>query len=261
MALPAAWRDRLSPPTRVLLAWVVPSWLLFEAVQTKLPHYTLPMFPALMLLGAAWAMDPLRRAAPRPLRWLALAAVVGTALGLAGLALGLPGYLNRRVLAAGVLALLAAVALAWVVGRALRAGAPARAALAGAALAVPLYAAVLGGVLPHLAPLWIAPRLAALLAERAPGLAARDFGITGHAEPSVLFAVGTGANLLRTGTDAARFLAAAPGRVVAVGERAERDFQAEAATSGLQAEEIGTLTGLNYTRGRWITLLLYRRAP
>ena len=62
LALPSAWRDRRTvAATRFLLAWVVPSWLVFEAAQTKLPHYTLPLFPALMLLGAAWAMDPLRR--------------------------------------------------------------------------------------------------------------------------------------------------------------------------------------------------------
>ena len=62
LALPSVWRDRRTvAATRFLLAWAVPSWLVFEAVQTKLPHYTMPLFPALMLLGGAWAMDPLRR--------------------------------------------------------------------------------------------------------------------------------------------------------------------------------------------------------
>jgi 4-amino-4-deoxy-L-arabinose transferase-like glycosyltransferase len=31
---------RLHPATRFLLAWAVPVWLMFEAVTTKLPHYT-----------------------------------------------------------------------------------------------------------------------------------------------------------------------------------------------------------------------------
>ena len=89
-ALPSAWRDRLNPPTRFLLAWVVPSWLVFEAVQTKLPHYTLPLFPALMLLGAAWAMDPVRRLPARGWRWAGVAALVGVAAGMAIAAQGLP---------------------------------------------------------------------------------------------------------------------------------------------------------------------------
>ena len=50
------------------------------------------------------------------------------------------------------------------------------------------------------------------------------------------------------------------GRVVAVGNRAEADFQREAAALSLAPKEIGTVTGLNYTRGRWVTLILYQPA-
>ena len=98
-----------------------------------------------------------------------------------------------------------------------------------------------------------------MLQDRAPGLAARDFGITSHSEPSVLFAVGGETSLRRTGTDAARFLAGGAGRVVAVGDRAERDFHREVAALSLPLQEIGQVTGFNYTRGRWVTLMLFRR--
>ncbi|QYK48823.1 MAG: glycosyltransferase family 39 protein [Phycisphaeraceae bacterium] len=40
------------PAERFLLAWIVPSWVVFELVLTKLPHYTMPMYPALALLSA-----------------------------------------------------------------------------------------------------------------------------------------------------------------------------------------------------------------
>jgi hypothetical protein len=96
------------------------------------------------------------------------------------------------------------------------------------------------------------------VAARAPGLASVNFGITGYSEPSVLFALGGDTHLLRTGHDAARFLAAAPDRVVAVGDRAEGDFRQQAAALSLAPEEIGMVSGFNYTRGRWVTLLLYR---
>ncbi len=258
-ALPTAWRERLNPPTRFLLAWVVPSWLVFEAVSTKLPHYTLPLYPALMLLGAAWAMDPLRRLPPRWWRWFALAALALAALGLALVAEAAGWFLLRETLGPGLLVGLLGVGLVWVVARTARGGAWGRAGLLGALLAVPLYAVVLEAVVPRLEPLWIAPRLAAVLRDRAPGLAARDFGITSHSEPSVLFAVGGETSLLRTGTDAARFLAGGAGRVVAVGDRAERDFHREVAALSLPLQEIGQVTGFNYTRGRWVTLMLFRR--
>lgn len=258
-ALPGAWKDRLNPTTRFLLAWIVPSWLLFEAVQTKLPHYTLPMFPALMLLGAAWALDPLRQPPPRWLRWLGTAALAGVALGLALLALALPFRMGPpRVLWGGPLALLGAAALVLVVLRLRARGAFGPAVLAGAMLAVPLYAGVLEGVLPHLRPLWVSERVAVTLRRVAPDITADRFGITSYSEPSLVFEVGTATTLLRTGEDAAQWLGAQPGRVVAVGNRAEDAFRREAARLGLAPREIGLVTGLNYTRGRFLTLMLFR---
>ena len=35
-----------------LLGWIVPSWIVFELVSTKLPHYTMPLYPAVALLTA-----------------------------------------------------------------------------------------------------------------------------------------------------------------------------------------------------------------
>src|SRR5690606_30270389 len=51
-ALGESWRNRVEPAVRFLLAWLVPSWILFELVPTKLPHYVLPLYPALALLTA-----------------------------------------------------------------------------------------------------------------------------------------------------------------------------------------------------------------
>src|SRR3954452_11983281 len=46
LAIPPVWRRRREDAFAFLLAWVVPSWLLFEVVSTKLPHYVLPLYPA-----------------------------------------------------------------------------------------------------------------------------------------------------------------------------------------------------------------------
>lgn len=255
-----AWRDRLHPGTRFLLAWIIPSWLVFEAVATKLPHYSLPMYPPLMLLGAAWAMDPLRRPAPAWLRWIGIFALVLGAAGL-GIASALLPYLaDRRIDPVALLGLPAAALFLWVVLGEIRHGKPARAGLAAAVLAIPLYAVALEGVLPRLTAPWVGPRVAALLAERAPGLPPAQFGVAGYHEPSQMFATGTGTVLLRNGTAAAAFLAEAPGRFAAVGDRDLAAFQAEAQRLGLTAQEEGSVEGFNYTRGRHIVLRLFRAA-
>jgi hypothetical protein len=116
---------------------------------------------------------------------------------------------------------------------------------------------VLEGVLPRLMAPWISPRLAALVQQAAPGLPDERFGITGYHEPSLQFALGGEIRLLRDGADAARFLAGAPGRFVAVADRQEAGFRAEAAAIGLAPRERGTVAGFNYSRGRRVAIMLY----
>ena len=260
-ALRQAWAARTLPATRFLLAWLVPTWLIFEAVATKLPHYTMPSYPALMLLIAAWAMDPLRLLPGRWMLWAMRAALLVVAVGLGALMVVAPMVLDGRVPWVAWLVLPFALLLAMVVLRTSADGQWGRAGALGVILAVPVYAAALGGVLPRIEAMWVAPRLQAALARVAPGLPAERFGITGHAEPSTLFAIGGGLRLLPGGAAAGAFLAEAPGRVVAVGNRQEAAFQADATERGLRLQELATVSGYNYSRGRPITLLLYRSVP
>jgi 4-amino-4-deoxy-L-arabinose transferase-like glycosyltransferase len=69
--LVAAVRDRADPQTldraRFLIAWIVPGWILFELLPTKLPHYVLPVYPALALV-AGWGLTELAKT-PAWSRW------------------------------------------------------------------------------------------------------------------------------------------------------------------------------------------------
>jgi 4-amino-4-deoxy-L-arabinose transferase-like glycosyltransferase len=49
MAVPTLWSLRSHRALLFLTAWIVPMWLVFEAVPTKLPHYVLPLYPALAI--------------------------------------------------------------------------------------------------------------------------------------------------------------------------------------------------------------------
>ena len=122
-ALAGAWASRLQPGTRFLLAWAAPTWIVFEAVSTKLPHYVLPAFPALMLLAGAWAMDPLRRPAPRWLAGLGWVALVLVAAGLAVAPSVVFWLSDRRVDPFALLAIPAAAVLVWRVLHHARGGA------------------------------------------------------------------------------------------------------------------------------------------
>jgi 4-amino-4-deoxy-L-arabinose transferase-like glycosyltransferase len=257
-ALKGSWADRMQPAVRFLLAWAVPTWLVFEAVATKLPHYTLPAFPALMLLGARWALDPLRVAPPRWVGWLGNFALAGVAVGLP-LVMGAAVFaVEGRVDPFALAGVAAGLFMAWVLLGMARRAEWGRAALAGAILAVPVYAAVLEGVIPRLQAVWLSPRLAAEVSQVAPGLPADRFGVVGHHEPSLQFAMGGGIRLLRDGADAAAFLADGSGRIAAVNDRQEAAFRSAAQARGLAVRELGSVTGLNYVRGRWVTLSLFK---
>ena len=87
LALVACWPARNAPAIRFCLAWLVPAWLAFEAVPTKLPHYILPLMPAAALLLGAAVQDGRRwrgvmtRIAGRG--WRAVYALISLALGTA----------------------------------------------------------------------------------------------------------------------------------------------------------------------------------
>jgi 4-amino-4-deoxy-L-arabinose transferase-like glycosyltransferase len=49
ISVPKLWRHRQHKSVKFLAAWIIPVWLIFESVTTKLPHYVLPLFPALAI--------------------------------------------------------------------------------------------------------------------------------------------------------------------------------------------------------------------
>ena len=259
-ALPAVWRGRGDPATRFLIAWGLPSWLVFEAVPTKLPHYTLPLFPALCLLGAAWALDPVRRPAPRWLEMASAALFAVAAAILGGGAALLPEVVRPGWAASdaiGLPALAAAALLGWLVLRALP---DPRRALGAGLLALPLLLwSVLGLELPDLRGLWLAPQVAAALQAHWPGGRPDDaaFAEIGYAEPSLVFLCGTATGLLGDPEAAAHFLAGGPDRVLLVGERDLAAFGAASRRLGLSPHAFAVIRGYNYSRGRRVVLTLF----
>ena len=52
MAAPSIWAARREKGAKFLLCWIVPAWIVLELVVTKLPHYVLPLYPAVAILIA-----------------------------------------------------------------------------------------------------------------------------------------------------------------------------------------------------------------
>ena len=257
-ALVRAWRRRDMPAERFALAWLVPAWIMLELVPTKLPHYVLPLYPALALLAATALVDPVDY---RPGGWarrfdvlvrgLWAAVGVGLALLLIGLRLRFDGHVALSgVLGAVALLALAAAALLY------RPGPGATTALiATLALAFVVPAAL--GVLPHLDRLWLS-RAAAGLVARHPHAAGSPFVAVGYSEPSLVFLLGTD---LRLTTPPGAAEALANGGEALVGGRVDAMFRQALGARGLLAQPVGSVAGLDYSNGQRMVLTLYHVVP
>lgn len=257
MALPFAWANRREDGVAFLIAWVLPSWLVFEAVPTKLPHYVLPLCSALAILAVmAVARGAVHRDRPGA-RWVALLVPfipAGLTLGLCIAAWRLDGVIPW----AGLPLLLAASAVAVLAWRAFVDGFPER-ALAVAVLAGALLGpAVFGLTQPALAALKVSPRLAAI--RDALPCPNPKVGTLGYREPSLVFLVGTDLAMLDSAEEAAAFLGQGGCRLVYVEDRFAKAFAA-AQAAGAAPRPVGRVTGFNINGGKPVGLSAYAVTP
>ncbi|WP_165191410.1 ArnT family glycosyltransferase [Caulobacter soli] len=252
------WTGRREPGIRFALCWLIPTWLVFEILPTKLVHYTLPAVPALAILMAAALRAPLGKI-PRIIGAV-LSALAGVLFAVLVAYLykdhGDPTDLPVTILTA-LLFLAAGVVGAVLVMR----KTAATALVAAGALGVLAHAALVGLFVPRLEPLLLSPRLEKALeqADLAPrGGAPGPVAVTGYAEPSMIFLLGTTTEL----TDpAGAAKAVAQGRPAVVEGRQDKAFQAALAALGQTARPAGVVDGFDYSDGDKERLTLYRGAP
>ncbi|NWH08040.1 MAG: glycosyltransferase family 39 protein [Alphaproteobacteria bacterium] len=258
----AASRARSEPAIRFLIAWAVPVWIIFELVPTKLPHYTMPLYPALTL-AIGWA---LARAFARRDDWRALLShrvsvvlytLVGLTLASGPIVLtqlyGTPNLpLDIALTAMLAMAVLGTAAIAWRTR--LR-----DALLCACGTALLIYAVLLQGLVPRLDALQLSPRAASFVKEKGWDGSA-PLTVSGYAEPSLVFLLGTQTRLL-SGKEAARTLIADHQGTALIADKEAGDFLRTLSEAGFRAEEQGTIAGFNYSRGDPVHLTLYRVLP
>ena len=253
-----AWRHCAAPAERFLVAWLVPAWLLLELVPTKLPHYVLPLYPALAMLTAAALADGAERPEGGGALWLDLlvrALWMAVTLALAALLVGLPLRLGGPLGVAGIIG--AAVLLALAAALLWRRPPASRGAAMMAALALTFVVPAGAGVLPGLQRVWLS-RGAAQLVARHPGAAGAPLVAVGYSEPSLVFQLGTA---IRLATPEAAAAALLHGGEALVADRDDASFRRAASARGLDARPLGSVAGLDYSNGQAMVLTLYAVLP
>ncbi len=188
------WRNRMHRRALFLLAWIIPFWLVLEATPTKLPHYILPIYPAIAM-GAAWVLREVAIPGTIPRRtykqaaaiWLFVAILQAAFIALLHVKFKDAPSPWLFVLAVPfALAVFITVRAAW----AERFYAAVAAAVVSAGL---LYFAAFRIALPNIEALWPSQQVAEV-AELLRPCSPRPFLLTRYREPSAVFLLGTDTN-------------------------------------------------------------------
>ena len=249
MATAFAWAHRGERELRFLIAWIVPGWLMFELVLTKLPHYILPLYPGVAVLIALAlerkaVLDNWTRVTS--VLWPVLA--IAFCVGIAVIALMFEGRFGRAFWPFALLGI-AIAAFAW--WKLLSEGPERGMTLALVAAVATAFASYT--VLPRIDGFAIAPRLVAA-AKRAP-CAGPELASAGFDEPSLTFLGGT-ATLRTDGGGAANFLREGGCRVAFVERHEQRAFADRAASFGLATTRIAEVQGFDYSNWRRVSFLV-----
>ncbi|WP_163272735.1 ArnT family glycosyltransferase [Chelativorans alearense] len=253
---------RSDPRLLFLFSWYVPFWLFFELLPTKLPHYVLPVYPALALV-AGWAVAETASISSVPTRrwetwlyWLSVAGAAVVSIGLSALAVAGPLYLGGGVQPAGIVVAVAVFAAAYFALPG-REGADLRRMGSAVVAAGIAYGLLFTMVVPSLETIWLTPRIAAAVKVNKPCTNSR-LASAGYHEPSLVFLVGT-KTLLTDVEGAADHLLSDPVCALALVPASEAARLAERASAGGKSiVPVALIEGVNYSKGKRLSLRLFR---
>ena len=248
------WRSRREAGAQFLLAWLVPSWLVFEAVMTKLPHYVLPLYPAIAILIAGILnsdnLSKTRWLVRGTVGWFLFPGAIAIAVLIAFIMFG--GDLGLVAWPFSAAAVIFGLFAWWLYD----ADGPERALLRGMVasvlVAITVYA-VTFRLLPSLFPsAMIAQNIG--MTECRPAHVASTFA---YQEPSLVFLLGTDTRFT-DGPGAADFLRGGPCHFAVVDLRSERAFAQRAELIGLRYSLMQRFEGYNISIGKPVSLTVFR---
>ena len=255
LAAPAVWAVRREPVARFLLAWLVPSWIVFELVVTKLPHYVMPLYPAIAILIAGAVETKVLSHRPwlvRGVIWWFLVPIIVSIVAVVG------AIVIERDLVLFAWPFFAAAVVCGLFAWQLydddgAEHAFVRATAASVLMAIGIYAVVV----PALTPAFPSVALAEVLHDsrcQEPVAAS-----AGYEAPSLVFLAGTKTHFTDA-AGAADFLLKGPCHFAFVEARQQRAFALRAEAIGLRYDRGPLVEGYDISIGKPITMAVFESA-
>ncbi|MBA3537957.1 MAG: glycosyltransferase family 39 protein [Tatlockia sp.] len=246
-----AFCHRHEKSVKFLLAWILPTWLFFEIMPTKLPQYVLPTFPVIAILCAmgiskfANSETPIKTLRCLQILWGLLS--VGLAASLASLPYLLMNQWTLVAIVLFTLITLFTFVAVYFAGR----GAYQRASLVVLLMALLSYPLIFTGLLPQLKPLWISDKIVQLIDKNSISKE-KPLLVVGFSEPSLVFNLNTYI-VQFTGIKTAEYLMQKdPSRRTILQVSAFNEEIAKKKNLSILAD----LQGYDYSKGHWVELLL-----
>ncbi|RUQ89012.1 ArnT family glycosyltransferase [Legionella septentrionalis] len=247
-----AFQHKSQPAIRFLLAWLLPTWIFFELMPTKLPQYVLPTFPAIALLCALAILACVKTIPSRFLRILQVLWQIAS-FGFAASLLMITYLLLQEFTWISIATCSAVATMSLLCVRLAFKGHFKQAAVAVLCTALVCYPLIFALLLPQLKPIWVARNASEMLkpyalAEQYPVL------VVGFAEPSLVFYLNTKQVIFIEAAEIEQYKKEGQLFLVEEGHRAEM-------TKDQNFCLLKQSTGYNYNKGKWVKLLLFRWTP
>jgi 4-amino-4-deoxy-L-arabinose transferase-like glycosyltransferase len=253
LAAPAIWKVWREPGAKFLLAWIVPSWIVFEIVLTKLPHYVLPLYPPIAILAAGildhHALSRSRWLEGGTVWWFLIATILALGMIAVHIVLGEELGLLAWPFAAG------AIIFGLFAWQLFRVDGAERSLLRAMLASICIAFAAYGATFSDLPVLFPAVELADDV--RQANCENPMVATAGYHEPSLVFLVGTDI-VHTTGPGAAEFLNAGGCRFAFVESHQERSFAQRAEALGLRYASGPRVEGINISGGRRVSIAVFR---
>ncbi|WP_321340862.1 glycosyltransferase family 39 protein [Breoghania sp.] len=256
-SLAAIIRYRKSALVKFCAAWVIPNWIVFEVVATKLPHYTMPLLPGLAILtafGLAATSETLPR---RWLRWLAAFLFALVPLGVAVASIVGPILLHDSPSPPGAMLIVFSAIAAIYAARCMVTRPMVEAIPRVILTTLLLYGGAWGFAMQDLKPVWISPRLAEA-ADKAVECSDPQIYSVGFNEPSFIFLTRTDTTLGQA-EGAVSWIAEGGCRVATVESRYESEFLDKARAEGVALTLSSRVEGVNINGGHKLDIAVYKR--
>jgi len=245
------------PAVKFALCWAVPTWLVFELTATKLPHYVLPVFPALAMLSVAL----FREAAGRPLnKWLKRAAAGWLALVPIAILAGsvvVPLLLKNVIIWPAVILLAGAGGTGVLAARFLLQAEVRKSVVLASTTTLLISFGAYGLALPQLPALWVSSGIVEG-AKRGSKCDGPRLVSVGWREPSLVFLGGT-ETALRGVNGAFEELKSGDCIVLAIEQRHDTAFAEKTSQEGISFTRIGVVDGFALNGGDVISIALYQK--